>query len=178
MQKVNLLKLKLLLILGLVFFLFAVWYTYPKQVTRTLEGVYFEVGEERSKEIDKATVFVDGKLKRNFNGTKSFSGTFQVENLEMLDTTDSYLELNFGKEGWTTAIFEYKDEDGYIHTNSFITISINKYFSEVAFTISNENSWNSNDGKLYAAPAKSREVAINVANRLMKGFLVGKELES
>ena len=170
-------KLKLLLILGSGFLLFAIWYTYPKQVTRTLEGVYLEVGEERGKNIDKASVFIDGKLKRNFNGTKSFSGTFQVENLEMLDTTDSYLEMDFEKEGWATVMFEYTDEDGYLHTNSFIAISINKDFSEVAFTISNESGWSSNDGKLYAAPAKNREEAINVANRLMKGFLVGKELE-
>ncbi|MDQ0252685.1 hypothetical protein J2S74_000057 [Evansella vedderi] len=48
--------------------IFAVWYTYPKEIDQTLHGVKYQLGSENANFEEQMTIDIFGKVQRNLLG--------------------------------------------------------------------------------------------------------------
>jgi hypothetical protein len=159
----------------------ALWYSYPKQIHKTFDGVLYQIGTENNN-VERVTIKVDGQLKKSPFGAKSFRGKIKI-NKEILPTAESdqeYIEINFGfaGEGGVIQNWEYnKNPLTSIGLYSYGLLYIDDKFNELTIAKydnpreQNGVMWNGDDGYVISAPASTRSEALEITNRLMDRFL-------
>ncbi|MFE4711368.1 hypothetical protein ACFRAM_10890 [Paenibacillus sp. NPDC056722] len=169
-------KVKILVILALMVVLATTWYFTPKRYSTTLDGVYYQLGEEGI--IEDVKIQLNGKLRNHINGIKSFNGVVDIEGEKVPQLTKdrSKLELHYpgGNFGSILSPFRAKDDRGAIAADVYYygTVYINNDFTKFTITVSNDKNkqWTPTNGFMITAPASDREEAITISQELMRKF--------
>lgn len=151
----------LLIIIG-VYFL-----PWQHNINTTLEGVQCRINDNEY--IEKVTITVKGKYNQYlfkddvFLGnisTNLYGDIWSLENGKLV-FSDNKASILKSKEG----------KDGYCELENFGDILCSENFSEILILVSEETEtkgtgWTSENGLYISAPAKTKEVAINIAEKL------------
>ena len=164
----------------------AIWYTYPKKINKTFQGIYFQLGNENSSFEEKIIVEFNGKYKKRFFAGNTFTGTMKIGDITFPLEEGSFHEefvLTFGQI-WGGAIIEHVGFPGLGQHPSFTygILHANNDLSEISIEVYNEGEpipngepktrWSGADGFMISAPAKNRQEAVAIANRLLEGYLI------
>ncbi|WP_096153279.1 MULTISPECIES: hypothetical protein [Bacillus] len=161
---------KIVSILLVLFAVSAFWYTYPKKINKTYEGIYFQFGSENSGFEEEITVEINGKYKKRIFGGDIFTGSLKIG-----ETFIPYEKLIFG-EIWGGAFMNRStfsiDPENEISYGLFFA---NQDLSEISIAVhtwnqSSSSSWNGGDGFMISAPATNRQEALAITNRLFEGY--------
>lgn len=170
-------KVKIFVVLILFLGVFSVWYLVPKRYVTTLDGVYYQLGNE--KVFEKVSIHLDGKLRNHINGKRTFNGVVSFEGKEIpeipKDQTELLLIYKGGNlspifsgfkvsEGVATAqVYNY----GMMYTNDQFNL-----FTITVFTIgdSGTRTWTPSNGFMITAPAETREEALSISQKLINKF--------
>lgn len=157
----------------IIFIALVTTYFYPRKVTIEHDGVIYRLGNSNYSEDIK--VSINGYIsKRVFKGDK-FQGFINVgdKRLSKINMTFD----NFGRG----ILFCYDESIG--EFKSYGDLISDNMKEEFTIIVLDENeqknrgsSWSSEDGLMISAPAKDRNDALNISNKLMKDILV-KELK-
>ncbi|WDL95897.1 hypothetical protein [Alicyclobacillus sp. ALC3] len=157
-------------------------YTLPRNVSRTLTGVEYQLGTNRNKVVP-VKITLHGKLQRSLNGHLKYRGSFvvtggTVPNPDNQRTAD----IHFDSNGQGLIVYGYWTKAGtpvnHIYGAMFMTDAF-KTLTIEAFTPagSNNKSWNGGDGFMITAPAQTRSQALSISNELMKKNVDGTMLK-
>lgn len=170
------LKTKLWIFIGILLAAALAWafiYTYPRQLTVTMQGVMYQLGEVHKDEVSPTAISVHGELKRSILGVRTFQGTIDIEGENIpVPEENRELELRFSKQGETQLFYRYFN-NGSIKQFLYGILFINKDFSKIAIMKYQRNpdgnggSWNGGDGYMISAPAQNREEALEISNELL-----------
>lgn len=169
-------KTKLWIFIGILLAAALAWafiYTYPRQLTVTMQGVMYQLGEVHKDEVSPTAISVHGELKRSILGVRTFQGTIDIEGENIpVPEENRELELRFSKQGETQLFYRYFN-NGSIKQFLYGILFINKDFSKIAIMKYQRNpdgnggSWNGGDGYMISAPAQNREEALEISNELL-----------
>ncbi|WP_133257509.1 hypothetical protein [Paenibacillus montanisoli] len=160
--------------------IYSIWYLTPKRYTKTIDGVFYQLGKEGV--IEPIKMHLDGKLRTHINGKKSFHGAVEFEGKEVpqLPKDRTKLEMYYTGENFSTILSTSRiiDAAGRVAPDFYFygSIYINDDFT--AFTIKvlvNESNdaaspWSESDGYMITAPAKDRDEAMITSKELIKEF--------
>ncbi len=146
------------------------WYvfrTYPRRINITLRGVQYKLGSSRQV-VTPVTLTLHGTYERPLFGPETFSGTIEITGTTRPDRAngkDQTIPINpyFGGQ-----IVYYS---GTNHFSEYGAIYPNRNFTAFAVQEWQHSGWNSANGLLIAAPAKTRVQALRLSNELMKTWL-------
>jgi hypothetical protein len=153
----------------------SIWYLTPKRYAKTVDGVYYHLGEEGV--IEHIKIHFDGKLRNHVNGNKTFHGAvkFEGNKLPQLPKDRTDLELHYNGDNFSTVFsgFRVIDARGVVAPDIYTygVVYINDDFT--AFTIkvfANDVSWSESDGSMITAPAKDIDEAMNKSEELIMDF--------
>lgn len=170
---------KIIFIIILCLGAFSVWYFVPKQYKTTLEGVYYQLGND--KVFERIKIHLDGTLKNRIDGKKTFIGTVNFEGKELPRTPQdrTELELHYHGDhiGSIFSGFRIIDEAGRVEADifNFGTVYANAKFSQITITMltgENNRTWSPSNGFMITAPANNREEAIKISQKLMDKFRI------
>ena len=158
------------------------FYLKPKKVTNTVDGIIYKLGEDDRSMEQPVTIHIDGELRKNLKGARTFTGYIDIEGDE-LPVPDEYrsLKLKFRETGVAEMLYVY-NENGTPKHYPYGSIYINKNFSrftimknEITKTPSNQTvgSWSGEDGTMISAPAHTRVEALQITNELMEEYSDG-----
>jgi len=110
----------------------AIIYTFPKKHTFTVKGIIYQLGEENRNFEKSTSIHVDGKMKRNLLGVRTFTGFINIEGLD-IPVPEKYrkLSLKFGKYGHAHILYTYFENGMPKHYAG--EIYINQDFSHSTF---------------------------------------------
>jgi hypothetical protein len=143
---------------------FSIWFTFPKQHTKTLQGISYQLGHEE--EFNEVTIFIDGEVRRGFFGKMTFEGVVDIQG-EALPVPKGArnVTIMFNEDGHGDIVYAgFTDAKPF--TYSYGSIFANKDFTKVTIL---KFPWD--DGNMITAPAKSYTEALNISNELMKEYL-------
>lgn len=150
-----------------------VFYSSPRDFEKTLECVYFQLGEENVENTKKLNIKFEGDYLRRIFGGDKFRGNIIVGNNKI-----EFVELNFHKSskqvifGLVESEQEY-DNYGVIYTNGNL-----KKFSIIILQGEEEyGSWSRKNGFMISGPCNTREEALEIANGMMKVYLMDDTLK-
>ncbi|MFF2484631.1 hypothetical protein [Paenibacillus sp. NPDC058071] len=154
----------------------AIWYLTPKRYNATLDGVYYQLGEEGI--IENVKLHLNGKLRNHINGKKSFKGVVDVkgEKVPQIPKDQAELMLHYTGENFGSIVspFRVNDDSGSIAADMYFygAAYINDAFSQFSIVLTNDKDkqWTPTDGYMITAPAQNREEAIQISQALMKKF--------
>lgn len=157
-------KKKYILTIFLVVLLFII-FILPKKINYSYEGIKFSL--QNPKYEESVEISIKGYYYKNLFIDDYFQGTIALDN-------KSYpgLKLYIGNQ---FQMISYRDfsKDGKIDT--YGEIFIGEDFKTLTICVVNPDSgWSSTKGVLVSAPAKNRNEAINISNKLMEFFLKHK----
>lgn len=162
-----------ILVILLFFTIYYFWYTSPIEVSKVYEGILYQLGSENSDVEEKVEIKLVGEVKRKLFSNIKFSGNIQIDS-EMIPPAhakEDKIQFEIGNNHVNGSPITYIDlaADGVSKFgNIYITNDLNTFVITVyAQTEDGGSSWNSKDGKVIAAPATSREEALEVTNELM-----------
>lgn len=146
-------------------------YFIPRKIDMTLTGLQYQLDIVNADNIEVVIISLEGKVSvKNFK-KNYFSGRLTFKIGETEKSTNCNIHLN-SKGGhiflMDEIIFEGKKLGLFF---------ANRDFSEITITLSEINSenfsssWNDRDGYVLSAPAKTRDEALLLANKLMNKFL-------
>ncbi|AZN38320.1 hypothetical protein [Paenibacillus albus] len=169
-------KLKMLFILVLLLAASAIWYFTPKHYNKTLDGVYYQLGQEGI--IGDVKVHLSGKLRNHINGHKSFRGTIDITGAKVpqIPKGRDDLQLLYSGENFASVVSFYSvsGKNGTIVPNIYFygAAYINDDFTRFTIALSNDENkhWTQSDGFMITAPAKDREEATRISQELMSKF--------
>ncbi|MFC4776111.1 hypothetical protein ACFO9Q_04940 [Paenibacillus sp. GCM10023252] len=170
---------KLVFLILLCIVVSSVWYFTPKQYNRTLEGVYFQLGNDQV--FERIKIQFKGKIRNQINGSKSFKGNLKFEGNEIPKVPEDRTELELLYHGGNFSSvfsgFRIIDEAGRVTADiyQYGMIYINNNFTEftIALTnLDNEETWNPTNGLMITAPVDNREEAIKISQKLMNKFRI------
>jgi hypothetical protein len=181
MTKKKILIFILLALTALVLLLIALRFM-PKQYNMTLEGVRYQLGAENMEYEQPAIMHINGTLQKSLTGSRTFKGTINIEG-ETLPVPEDQREITvqFDANGQGIISYVYFD-DGRPGVYAYGAIFINDDISKVSIsafgkdTHDNREGWTAADGFMITAPARDRTEALNIANVLMKDYMLGKSL--
>lgn len=161
----------------IVFFLSVViWYFYPKKYDKTLDGVYYQLGDNDV--YEEVSVQLNGTLQNLISGDNRFEGTIEIqgEQLPMIPENREKLVLYYDREGpGIIASYLSSGGDGVLITDNYTfgliyTDSNFEQFSVMIHTRDADNpdggSWTGMDGYLITAPARNRDEALDITDKL------------
>lgn len=141
---------------------------WSKKIDVKLRGVQSRVGE--SSEVKEVTVTVKGTYNKYFVKNDTFKGTISISTYgDIWDNSKG--ELVFSDN---TSIMTYINMDGdKVVSGTFGSILCATDFSEVLILVNEQYSlggsgWTNENGVFISAPAKDREQAIEIADKLGK----------
>ncbi|WP_096153284.1 DUF4825 domain-containing protein [Bacillus sp. FJAT-45066] len=161
------------ILIVMVFIISAVWYTFPKQITKTVSGMSYQLGTDDI--LENIEIHIDGKFKRNFTGEKTFDGKIDIREKDSPIKDDPDLRgvnLAFRDNKATMFYFFDKNSQGRLIPGGqwYGEIYINEDFSQFTIAKYDEDSrWSESNGLMITAPASTREESINISKNLMKG---------
>lgn len=174
-----------------------VYVKYPRTIDVTLAGVKYQLGSTGAQAgTEPATVVIQGKLRTSLRGERIFKGKVEIVGDQMPVPEDQRkVEIPFFDNGWggvTYPYFTYNARGSIASAEMYTAYSIfaNKDFSQVTLLIAdhkeesaNESEggsmWNTENGKMFSAPASTREEAVALSNKLMSRYMmpIGKPLQ-
>ncbi|QHW33789.1 hypothetical protein GZH47_25315 [Paenibacillus rhizovicinus] len=170
-QKIAIFLTIVVVILGV----FAIWYTTPKHYSRTINGVYYQLGTEGV--IENIQVHIDGKLKKHLNGKRTFRGVvdFEGSKVPRIPKDREKLQLIYNGHNFTTIFsgFRVIDDKGRIASDmlTYGLAYVDDKFSEFTINVmGDDNQWNPTNGYRITAPAKNRQEAMKMSQELIDTF--------
>ncbi|WP_134340038.1 hypothetical protein [Filobacillus milosensis] len=144
------------------FISYSIWYTTPRDVNQTIEGIQFQLGEES---VEKpVTIKINGELSRSLSGGGIYGGKFVITGEDVqIPSEDSGVTIDY--RGQKNGILLYRNYQPGRH-ETVGTIVVNNQFEEIAIMLYNHGSWSSEDGQIISAPANNRKEALELAREL------------
>jgi hypothetical protein len=150
----------------LILVVFSIWFIFPKQHTKTLQGISYQLGNEEA--LQEVTISIDGEVNRGLFGKKTFEGFLEIQGEELpVPKGERNITINFNENGYGIIVYA-GFSDGQPYSYSYGSIFANYDFSKVTIL---KGSWDARDGNMITAPAKNYTEALNISNELMKDFL-------
>ncbi|WP_211184442.1 hypothetical protein [Paenibacillus lemnae] len=150
----------------------SIYHLTPKNITQTITGMRFRLGQSNGDFSNYTELKIDGAFKKNFNGTREFTGTIMilVGDDDVTSQTLQDVEIKFGKNGFGNIFYDPFNENinNYQLYKGFFT---NGDMSSLAILIGDKTGWNSRTGHIIVVPAASREEAVKIANQLTDSYL-------
>lgn len=180
-------KKKLWIPMVLLIVAFIVWilmYTYPKHYKFTIQGVLYQLGEENSDFVKPDTIFVNGKMKKNIKGVRTFTGIIDIKG-ENIPVPEEHRQLKITLSEYGEAVLFYTyNEKGQPKHFAYGNIFVNDDFSKLTilkFTKDARNpdqsGFDGRSGYIISAPAQKRDDALEITNELIHGALKGDILK-
>ncbi|OZM57564.1 hypothetical protein CIB95_04115 [Lottiidibacillus patelloidae] len=146
--------------------IYSIWFTFPKQHTKTLQGISYQLGNEEA--LQEVTISIDGEVKRGLFAKKTFEGTLEIQGEELpVPIGERNITIKFNENGQGIIVYA-GFSDGEPYTYYYGSIFANDDFTKVTIL---KGSWHAKDGNMITAPAKNYTEALNISNELMKNFL-------
>ncbi|WP_432667439.1 hypothetical protein R9X47_13720 [Wukongibacter baidiensis] len=157
-------------------------FAFPVKINKELPAVRYRLGDEKFAE--NITIKIDGRYVRKLFSDDVFVGTIYIEGYEFTDDSSGFRNLkstlaniNFNRKGH--GMYKYvKISSGDLQDLMEGEIYMKDKFSVLSMTIMEKDSpdsaisgWNSGDGLVISAPAKTRQEALNIFNLLIKDIL-------
>lgn len=164
-------------IVSVILLVLTVWNSIPKHYNETLNGVYYQLGNEDVSENIK--VHMDGKLSPRFFGNKKFKGTVKFEGERVPSPPKDRSELEFyywSESGWGVINSYFRmDEDGVANADiyQYGYLYINDDFTQFTIKVDteeSEESWSIHNGFMITAPASNRDEALEISTKLIKDY--------
>lgn len=159
-----------------------IFYMLPRNVSRQLTGVEYQLGTSRNKVVP-VKITLHGKLERTLNGHLIYHGSFIVTGGTIPNSDNQRAaDIHFDSNGQGIIVYGYWTKTGtpvnHVYGAMFMTDAFKTVTIE-AFTPagSNNKGWNEGDGFMITAPARTRSQALRISNRLMKEILDGTTLK-
>ena len=150
----------------LVIVAISIWITLPKQHDRTLQGTYYQLGNEEG--IKEVTIHIDGEIRRNVFQGMTFEGILDIEDEEIpVPKGERNVTIKFDDDNRGVIVYA-GFRNGEPYTQSYGSIFANDDFSKITIL---KESWDSEKGYMITAPAKDYSEVINISNELMKKFI-------
>lgn len=157
--KISIIIVILLLIQGYFY------YTFPRKISLSYNGIKYKVGD--SGEQKQIKIAADGYYYNKLFTKDSFEGSISIDNkiypgLKL--SVDKQLQMiyyrNFQKGG---------------SLQTYGEIFVGEKLKNLTICIQDaQNGWNSKNGLMISAPAKNREEALEISNKLMNNYLKKK----
>lgn len=146
---------------------FYLWYTNPKKINETFEGVLFQLGSDNTDVNEILEIQLKGKVKRGLFGNKTFNGLIEIDGevIPPSEAKDDEIEFEFGNGVLKGSPIRYIDVEQ-DHVFTYGTIYMQDDMRRFIITVIVGNSWNSGDGMVIAAPATSRAQGLKITNEL------------
>jgi len=166
-------KIRIIAIIFTVILIVIVFYTYPRQINKSLEGIVYRNGSENNNYEEKVDIKINGTLRYNLLGNKVFKGAIKINGKDTFKFNGEQLNIEFkfpllGKNGgvlqhFYSDIFVY----GFIYINGeFDQLTIQKHEKYS----NGEVGWKVENGLMISAPATNRNEAVRISNEILKGF--------
>jgi len=146
-------------------------YFIPRKIDMTLTGLQYQLDIVNADNTEVVAISLEGKVSVKKFKKNYFSGKLTFKIGETEKSTDCNIHLN-SKGGHIFFVDEIIFEG-----RKFGLFFANRDFSEITITLSEINpenfssTWNDKDGYVLSAPAKTRDEALLLANKLMNKFL-------
>jgi hypothetical protein len=141
---------------------FYVYYTLPRAVNLSYEGIKYTVGNLQQQE--QITMNIKGFYYNKLLTKDYFKGSITIE-----DETYSRLKLLVGEQ---LQLISYRDYEGDGAIHCYGEIFIDKKLENLTICKqTGKDDWNSENGIMVSAPAKNRAEALEISNKLMRNVL-------
>lgn len=167
-------KVKILVVLLLFAVIFSVWYLVPKRYETTLEGVFYQLGNE--KVFENVNIRLDGKLRHHLNGSRSFDGvvSFEGKGIPAVPKDQSELLIHYHGGNFASIFSGFKMSEGVATAQiyNYGMLYTNERFSQFSIAVLNgePRTWDPSNGFVIAAPAQTKEEAGRLSRKLMGKF--------
>lgn len=165
-------KIRIIAIIFTVILIVIVFYTYPRQINKSLEGIVYRNGSENNNYEEKVDIKINGTLRYNLLGNKVFKGAIKINGKDTFKFSGEQLNIvflpllgtNVGElHNFYSDIFVY----GFIYINGeFDQLTIQK----IEKYSNGEVGWKVENGLMISAPATNRNEAVRISNEILKGF--------
>jgi hypothetical protein len=170
------LKGKIIISAIFVIAIFIAWNFYPKNYKETLNGVYYQLGNNDVTENIK--MHIDGKLRNHLFGDKKFEGKvkFEGEMVPSISKDRGDLEFWYEKGVGTINSFGRTDENGVLVPDIYHygIVYINNDFTQFTIKVfyrntdDDQGSWSKENGLMITVPADNRQEAQELSDKLIK----------
>lgn len=159
----------------------AYWF-YPREVNLEAQGIQYRLGHPSAENTRPLRVSIQGKIYRSLNGDRTFTGTVDLEGVD-IPVPKNQRVMDFksfqGSKAFHLAYAYNHNGKPYIYMMGMLYP--NDDFSAAVITLveykEDGGSWSGSDGLMVAAPAANREEAVALSNELMRDDLNGLVLE-
>lgn len=168
--------IKLSIFVGVVLIILCCTVPFTYRVDKKLEGIKWQ--NKNSLLCEKSDIAVNGYIKNYLFWTDKFVGTIEIDGKRCV-YDDNHIGSSLALEKDTYPIY-YKNDDGdYQSLGMFESDGkLDKIFVTL-YEIANDGSgsWSSSNGVIITAPAVTRDEAVKVSKKLVKGEHFEDELE-
>ncbi|ANS75878.1 hypothetical protein AWM70_15840 [Paenibacillus yonginensis] len=179
----RLIKIGVSVVLALMLAAF-VWYTWPKQIHTTLDGIKYRLGEGHEVYVQPVQIRIEGEIQRRLTKPPLFTGKIDTgegngANPFQQDDPDLKVRLSRSDADWLQSI---RLDQGQIKRRAIGSLYSTPDMDQLTIALMHDNQgretgWSSSDGFMISAPAQSREEALKISRELMKDGLNGYELK-
>lgn len=159
--------------------IYFVWYTLPKEINQSFDGILYGLGEKKNSVNGKVKISVQGKMRNKIFNQVRFKGTIDIKGevppFVKIDKKEIEIVFNDDYNG----LIILNDYSNWLDFTTYGTLYESDDFSKLTILVfekesKGSNGWSAGDGVMISAPAKSREEALSISNHLMKKILNGK----
>lgn len=142
--------------------------TYPRNISLSLKGVEYQLGRSSHYDIKPITLKVKGIRKTSLLGHHTFTGTITI----IRNSAPNHGIIRSSVNSFTSG-----DPLAYLDSHSkVVTYGVmfnNSNMSKITVEVFQPNGgWNSGNGLMISAPARTRTQALQVSNTLVKFQLI------
>lgn len=141
---------------------FYIYYTFPRTVNLSYEGIKYTIGDLQQQKQIKMNI-------KGFYYNKLFTKDYFKGSINIEDETYPRLKLLVGEELQMVSYRDY-EAGGALHHYGEIFIS-EKLENLTICKQTEKDGWNSEKGIMVSAPAKNRVEALEISNKLMRNVL-------
>lgn len=165
MKKVTKISIPLILVAILIA---SIVYVIPKKINTTMTGLKYRLGSEYADDLEEYTFTFEGQLQRRIFSHNSFDGYITIKTKE--NEESNYGSIAFNKHAGSVYFDEY---EGYLFHVKFNEFFLNNNMTKMSIRLykideedSSHSSWDGADGYIIAAPASTREEALDISNEV------------
>lgn len=140
----------------------------PNKIEKSIDGVFYKMGIENTQgNYKNINISISGNYRRGFPYHHSFRGTIAISDLYLNDSVDIVFDKS--NKAYLTKT-QYNSILNRVETKTFGIIFIDKGFKNLSINVLSEESggWNSESGTIISAPAKTKDEAIVISEKLLK----------
>lgn len=159
--------MKIFLLFTILSIALYIYYAYPRKINETYHGIQYKLGDSEHKE--DVTIKINGWITKKLILKDRFEGAIVINEKEI---SKLKLDIDNSREwllGYNKEISEFE---------SFGAIYIKGIFEEFTICVfekgeeSGSSGWSSKDGFMISVPAKSRDEALEISQKLVKNDLI------